>query len=181
MTGPDSGGGAAAAVRIVALDERHLENMLTWLADEDLRDHIGTVYPVSRQRHAEWYRSLVSDRSRLAMAIETADGEHVGVVGLSGIDLVYRCAELWIYIGPSASRGRGLAAEAFSLLVGYAFQTLGLHRVFVQVFAFNERARRFFEKCGMRPEGILRDAVFKRGRFHDKYVYGLLENEFRNG
>jgi RimJ/RimL family protein N-acetyltransferase len=167
-------------VRNVPLDEKHLDNLLRWLQDPDLRDHIGTVFPPVRQQHLEWYRALCADRSRLAQAIEV-DGEHVGVVGLSGIDLVYRCAELWIYVGEGKDRGKGAAREAFRQLVGFGFDTLGLNRIFVQVFGFNERGRSFFASCGMKPEGVLREAVFKRGRFHDKYVFGLLAREYRNG
>ncbi|HTN51029.1 MAG TPA: GNAT family protein [Anaeromyxobacter sp.] len=167
-------------VRTVPLEEHHLENMLKWLQDADLRDHLGTVYPPARAQHLEWYRALTADRTRLALAIE-ADGVHVGVVGLSGIDLVYRCAELWIYLGEGQARGQGAAREAFRQACAYGFGTLGLNRIFVQVFSFNERARRFFEACGMKPEGVLREAVFKRGRFHDKHVLGLLAREFQDG
>lgn len=167
-------------VRTVPLDDRHHDNLLRWLQDADLRDHIGTVFPPSKAQHLEWYRSLCADRTRLAQAIEVG-GEHVGMIGLSGIDLVYRNAELWIYLGDQKDRGKGVAKEAFRQLASFAFETLGLNRIFVQVFAFNERGLRFFASCGMKPEGVLREAVFKRGRFHDKQVFGLLAKEFRNG
>lgn len=167
-------------VQNVPLEERHLDNLLRWLQDADLRDHIGTVFPPVRQQHLEWYRSLCGDRTRFAQAIEL-DGEHVGIIGLSGIDLVYRCAELWIYLGDGKERGKGTAREAFRLLADFSFQTLGLNRIFVQVFAFNGRALRFFTSCGMQPEGVLRESVFKRGRFHDKHVLGLLAREHGNG
>lgn len=165
--------------RTLPLDDRHLDRILTWLQDQDLRDHIGTVYPISRPQHLEWYRTVTSDRSRLVMAIESDEaGGHVGMIGMNGIDLVYRSAELWIYLGDPAARGMGVAQAAFEQVVRFGFDTIGLNRIFVQVFGFNERAQRFFQACGMRHEGTLRDAVFKRGRFHDKLVYGLLAREF---
>lgn len=164
----------------VPLEERHLDAMLRWLQNADLRDHLGTIWPPSRVQHMEWYRNLAADRTRVALAIEV-DGKHVGVIGLSGIDMVYRCAELWIYVGDREQRGRGVAREAVRALCRFGFETLGLNRVFVQVFSFNEPALKFFLACGMKPEGVLREAVFKRGRFHDKHVFSMLAREFDHG
>lgn len=165
--------------RTIPLDERHLANILRWLEDESLRDHLGTIFPISWPRHQEWFRNLATDRTQLVQAIERrTDQAHVGMIGLTHIDLIYRNAELWLYVGETDQRGSGAAREAFEQTVAFAFRTLGLHRVFVQVFDFNRRAQRFFEKCGMRREGQLREAVFKRGRFWDKHVFGMLANEF---
>lgn len=165
-------------VRIAALEERHLPTMLKWLDDPDLREHIGTIYPIPMARHLEWYRTVVDDKSQLILAIETENG-HVGTIGLRGIDFVYRSAELWIYIGDQQNRGSGVAKAAVEQILEFGFNTLNLHRVFVQVFDFNERARRFFQKCGMKPEGVLREAVFKRGRYWDKHVLGILSSDSR--
>lgn len=166
------------AIFLAPLDERHLQNMLHWLGDVELRDHIGTVFPITMARHREWYQGLVHDRSQVVMAIE--DGStHIGTIGLRNIDLIYRNAELWLYIGEQDRRGGGVARPAFDQIVAFAFQTLNLHRVYANVFGFNERAKRFFAKAGMRHEGVLREAAFKKGCFCDKHVFGLLESEFQ--
>lgn len=39
-----------------------------------------------------------------------------------------------------------------------AFERLGLHRLELDVYSFNPRARRVYEKAGFRREGILRTA-----------------------
>lgn len=163
-------------IRIVALEERHLSTMLTWLDDADLREHIGTIFPIPLARHLDWYRRLLDDRSQLVLAIED-DSRHIGTIGLRSIDLVYRNAELWLYIGEQTHRGSGAARAAVGQLLEFSFATLNLHRVFAQVFDFNERAKKFFCKCGMKPEGVLREAVFKRGQYWDKHVFAILSSE----
>lgn len=168
---------AEMTVRTVPLDDPHARRMLEWLRDDELRDRLGTIYPPSERQHAEWLEKLAADRTRLALAIES-DERHVGIIGLSGIDLIYRNAEVWLYIGDPAARGKGVASEAFRQIARFGFETLGLHRLYAQVFQFNQPALRFFDRVGMLREGTLREAVFKRGSFHDKIVFGMLASEF---
>jgi RimJ/RimL family protein N-acetyltransferase len=56
--------------------------------------------------------------------------------------------ELGIKIGPEDLRGRGYATEAVELLMGYAFDALGLEVVRGSTLSHNERMRRVFEKNG---------------------------------
>jgi RimJ/RimL family protein N-acetyltransferase len=167
-------------VRTTPLERRHLKQVLQWMQDQELRDLVGTVLPTSRLKHYRWYKRIALDRSKLVFAIEDSQsGGHLGLIGLNAIDLYSRNAELWMYLGEEATRGQGTGTQAFDQVVRFGFETLGLHRIFINVFSFNERAYAFFSKRGMRPEGTLREAVFKRGRFHDKHVMGLLCSEYR--
>jgi RimJ/RimL family protein N-acetyltransferase len=63
-------------------------------------------------------------------------------------------------------------------MLAYAFGSLGLHRVYVHVFGFNEGAHAFFAAAGFRDEGTERDAVFRHGRFHDMWLMSMLAPEF---
>lgn len=56
-------------------------------------------------------------------------------------------------------QGRGLGTEATRLIVGHGFERLGLHRISLEVCAFNPRARRLYEKVGFLPEGERVDAA----------------------
>lgn len=161
---------------LVPFEERHLERVLSWANTESLTTLVGTVWPITWHQHRAWYASMQSDRTRVTYAIERG-GEHVGMIGLTGIDLIYRNAELWLYLGESTDHRSGIGSQAVSALLDFAFGSLGLHRVYAQVFAFNEPALRFFPACGFQPEGVLRDAVFKRQRYWDKHVFGVLATE----
>lgn len=70
-----------------------------------------------------------------------------------------------ILIGPEG-RGRGMGTEATRLTVEHALHTVGLHRVSLEVYAFNPRARHVYESVGFRHEGTGRDAL----RFDDSWV-----------
>jgi RimJ/RimL family protein N-acetyltransferase len=76
-------------------------------------------------------------------------------------------------------RGRGLGTEATRLIVGYGFDQLGLHRIELEVYAFNPRARRAYEKVGFVAEGVLRDALWWDGEWVDAVVMSMLETDPR--
>jgi RimJ/RimL family protein N-acetyltransferase len=61
--------------------------------------------------------------------------------------------ELGIKIGPGSLRGKGYATEAVSLLLHYAFDTLGLEAVRGSTLAHNHRMQRVFEKNGFAQVG----------------------------
>lgn len=76
-------------------------------------------------------------------------------------------------------RGKGYGGEAVMWAVWYGFQMAGLHRVQIQAFGFNTGARRLYEKLGFKEEGRLRDNMWFNGEWHDSFIYGMLEDEYR--
>jgi RimJ/RimL family protein N-acetyltransferase len=100
----------------------------------------------------------------------------VGAVGIT-IELEQRRGELGYWVG-KPWWGNGYATEAARALVGFAFERLGLERVFAHHFASNPASGRVMQKIGMRQEGVLRRHVIKWGRFENIVVYGILAEEF---
>ena len=75
-------------------------------------------------------------------------------------------------------RGKGIGREALSLLLRYAFDTLGLRRVELTVFAENSRARLCYLKAGFTEEGVARQKTWKNGKFHDIVSMAVLRDEW---
>jgi hypothetical protein len=78
-------------------------------------------------------------------------------------------------------RDRGLGTEAVRLLVGYGFERLGLHRIGLEVYSFNPRARRAYEKAGFVAEGVRRDALRTPDGRADATVMSILADEWKGG
>jgi len=129
--------------------------------------------PVTEEEHERWFAALPSSPDRLYKAIEEIDtGEHIGNVWLWAIDRIDDQAELRIVVGASGRAGRGAGTEAIRLMSEYALGPFKLRRVYAYVLAFNERARRAFEKAGFAPEGVLKaDRMTPEGPV-DVYVFG---------
>ena len=103
--------------------------------------------------HDRWFQAIGSDPSRILFAVRTlADATLVGTVQLAGIHPVHRSAELIVRIGDEQQRGRGYGTEALRLLVDFAWRDLNLHRVFLHVFADNERAIPVYRNVGFAEE-----------------------------
>lgn len=95
------------------------------------------------------------------------DTDPIGVISLMNIDEAKGAAELSVIVGHPEDRHRGYGAEAIDLLLGYGFKELGLERIGLSVFEFNEEAISTYEKLGFRREGRIRRAVRRDGTYHD--------------
>lgn len=106
----------------------------------------------------QWYATRAEQADRLDLAIEDTSGHVVGEVVLNDVDRGTRTCNLRVLIGP-AGRDRGLGTEAVGLVTAYGIQGLGLDRITLEVFEFNPRGRRVYDKVGYvetgRREGAL--------------------------
>ena len=82
-------------------------------------------------------------------------------------------------IGDPRFRGKGYGTDATRTLISFAFNTLGLNRLILEVFAWNAPAIRLYRRCGFAKEGVLRRSRFSGGAFHDTVLMSLLREEFR--
>jgi diamine N-acetyltransferase len=141
-----------------------------WLNDFEMIKLVDRRFqPHSAEWITTWYERHASGRSdALVFTIIENDGVRpVGNIALQDIDYRNRTAEMGIYIGEVASRGRGYGSEATSLLINFAFRVLGLQNIMLRVYEYNEPAIRVYEKAGFREFGRRHQAQFMDGRFWD--------------
>ncbi len=104
--------------------------------------------------------------------------EPIGVISLMNISEANDSAELSVIVGHPEDRHQGYGAEAIALILRYGFEDLGLNRVSLSVFEFNEDAISTYEKLGFRKEGRLRKAVKRDDTFHDAILMGISRSEW---
>ena len=116
----------------------------------------------------------------LAMAIHVrADDRLIGTCALSQLDADNGSALFHITIGEQDTWGHGYGTEATRLMMGHAFGALGLHRVGLTVFSFNDRALRSYRSVGFVVEGRAREAIWREGRWWDEISMSLLDSDWR--
>ena len=137
----------SARLRLRAIAEDDLPTTLAWRNRDEIRKWFVFSGVISWEGHLNWFRDYLGRDDDLLFVIETA--VPVGQVALYRIDREKGEAEFGrLMLGESA--GVGLAQEATSRLLAFAFEELGLTRVYLEVFAENERAIRLYERSGFR-------------------------------
>jgi [ribosomal protein S5]-alanine N-acetyltransferase len=89
----------------------------------------------------------------------------------------YSGLEIGYILFDTVSRNKGYMTEALTLLVQFLFSTKKINRLQLTVMPANIASRRVAEKCGFQSEGIVRGAIFHRGKHHDLEMYSLLRQE----
>lgn len=110
-----------------------------------------------------------------------ADEKLIGFVGLWGLNWVQGDSFVGIGIGEREYWGKGYGGDAMRLILRYAFDELNLRRVSLDVFEYNTRAIRSYEKCGYVHEGRQRQAMRRDGRRYDILYMGILREEWAQG
>ncbi|MHA7964733.1 GNAT family N-acetyltransferase [Paenibacillus sp. CAU 1782] len=110
--------------------------------------------------------------------IETAqDGSPVGYLILAGLCSPHDSLELTRIV--ISRKGGGYGTAAFRLLKKWAFESLAVHRLWLDVKVNNERAIRLYKKMGFTLEGTLRDCIKSGETYESLHVMSLLRSEYR--
>lgn len=135
--------------------------------------------PKNPQQLDDWFETITNDNTRLDFIIsKQRDVELVGTISLIDIDLYNRSANLSIIIPRKHYHNKGIGSEAVFLILLYAFETLNLNRVHIQIPAYNSLAIAVANKIGFQQEGELRQAYFDKNEYHNVLQLGLLKTDF---
>jgi len=104
------------------------------------------------------------------------NNEFIGSAGFVEVDIENESVELGYWVA-RPFWNNGIATEAVSLLLSYAFKSLKAHRVVIMCNPKNTRSRNIAEKLRFHMDGILRDHIKIRGKMTDKCFYSILNEE----
>jgi RimJ/RimL family protein N-acetyltransferase len=162
-----------------AIEPGDLETLRGWRNRPALRRYFREHRPIGRDQQRAWHERTMTDRRQLMFAIaDVGSGELVGATGLVGIHWVHRHADFSLYIGPGdAYVDDRYAPDAARVLLRHGFDQVGLHRVWVEVYEFDEAKQRMVDALGFKLEGRSREHNFSDGGWHDSLFYGLLASD----
>jgi RimJ/RimL family protein N-acetyltransferase len=158
-----------------------IATFVRWFNDSELTAYLSMREPMSMPMEEAWFERMVEahgkDRYHFTIC-RLADSQPIGTCGLFGVDLVNGNAGIGISIGEKSLWNQGFGTDAMKALLDFGFGMLRLERLWLEVYDFNNRARRSYEKVGFVLEGTQRRAIYKRGRFTDVHLMAMLRSEW---
>lgn len=155
-----------------------------WYADEDIWNlsswRSGPMSPTETRRLFEERETSHADISFAIHLTEATTnewnvrpGHPIGIIGLMNLNEVTSSADLSVIIGDRRHRGLGYGTEAMELLMSHGFEAVGLRRIALSVFDFNEKAIRTYERLGFKYDGRIRNAVTRDDGPHDAILMAI--------
>jgi UDP-4-amino-4,6-dideoxy-N-acetyl-beta-L-altrosamine N-acetyltransferase len=166
-------------VKLRAVERTDSPIIVRWRNDPAVMDHFFEYEPLSLVQQERWFESFLTRRDEKLFIIALPDGTPLGTVGLVDIDWRNRRAE-WgrFYIGDPAHRMGTFGAEAEFLIIQYVFVHLNLHKLYCKTFSFNTTVLSLHKRFGFVEEGVLREHIYRKGKYEDVTVMSLLAREF---
>jgi RimJ/RimL family protein N-acetyltransferase len=168
-----------AAQEVQAMAEAYSK----WSSDSEfwrLMDS-GSVRPFSVKTTKEWIEKNQEKEKldQFSFAIRTLEDDRlIGDIGLDGIQWTHGDTFVGIGLGERDYWGKGYGTDAMQVILRFAFTELNLHRVSLNVFAYNPRAMKSYEKAGFKYEGRMRQMLHREGKYWDIVFMGITREEW---
>ena len=171
--------GEKVLLRSLELDD--LDLFWSWFADrEATRYSLGAwLFPWSKKETETWLRQTLQDKETLTLGImEKGTSQLIGYAGITAISHINHSGEYYIFLGEKSIWGKGYGTEVTQLIVHYGFANLNLYRITLTVSALNIGGIKAYTRAGFQQEGVLRQACYRDGVYHDKIVMSILRPEW---
>jgi RimJ/RimL family protein N-acetyltransferase len=165
-----------------SIEEEDLKQLRDWRNNAEFRRHFREHRELNMRQQQVWFEEkVVKDDSTLMFSIRrNEDDELMGCCGLVYINWVHRNADLSLYIGweDVYIDTQGYADESVNLLLGYGFRVLGLHKIWTELYEFDEKKKKLFDRFGFKQDGVLRQNYWSDGKWWDSVIVSILAQEF---
>ena len=171
--------GEKVLLRSLELDD--LDLFCAWFADREVVNYsLGTwLFPWSKHETEAWLKQTLQSKEALSMGVvEKETGQLIGYAGITAISRITHSGEYYILLGEKSCWGKGYGTEVTRLIVHYGFASLNLHRIMLTVSELNVGGVRAYRKAGFQQEGVLRQACYRNGAYHDKLIMAILRPEW---
>ena len=168
-------------LRLRRFQQDDLEECFTWASDEEVTRYAfwqAHRHPSETQQFLDFCFAEYEQRGIGPWAVEWKEtGAVIGNCTFGLLDPTNLRVEI-AYFFARPQWGKGFALEALLALLRFGFDELGVNRMEARCMVPNLASERVMQKAGMQYEGILREFVYAKGRFHDMKVYALLRSEW---
>lgn len=138
------------------------------------------AYPMEEDVFLKHFAASIGDQPERYLFKVNDDDEMVGYIELNNVNIAHRNAMISRVLVKPTKQNKGVASFMMKELLKVAFEELGVHRVSLNVFDFNDPARNVYDKIGFKKEGYLRDTLKCDDEYWSIYVMSMLEHEYKD-
>lgn len=157
------------------------QKTINWRNDLEFNSLIMShPFPVTEELEREWIKGVLEDKNdnSVYFAICSKDSEElVGITKLYQINGISRTCYFGIYIGSETNREKGFGKEAMRLVINYAFNSLNLRKMLVEVVEINQTAISLYKKLGFKKEGDLKEQFYSNGKYQDVKIMSFIQKD----
>lgn len=168
-------------VGLRAIEQADLSQLLEWRNTPELRRFFREGRELGPDQQHQWYvQTVVGDPcARMFAIVELGTERLLGTCGLCYIDWPNRNADFSIYVGADHFYiDEKFAPDAAKVMARYGFEELSLHRVWAEIYDFDESKKKLFDALGFTLDGRHRQTHWSEFGWRDSLFYGLLEPEY---
>ena len=166
-------------VLLRAIEEMDLPFLQKMLNDPEIEKLTGGgCFPVSLDRQKKWFESY-DQQKELRCMIQIINGTTIGCIMLTNIDWKNRTAELTKKT--KATKEQRVEHDMWDAMIGflnYAFNELNLNCIYGTVLEYNYLSRKLAKRCGLKEEGVLRNRIYKGGKYHNLIANSIIKEDF---
>lgn len=167
-------------VIIRAYESEDIEPSHTLINNMDLRNNLngGYLFPLSLESQKEYIEKAMSNSGPMfSFAIEEKEtNKYIGGCGINGYNEKSRNVTVGLWLGEEF-QGKGYGSDTLRSLCSHIFNEMNIHKIKLQYYKFNIKGKICYKKVGFKEEGVLREEIFRFGKYHDVIVMGLFKEE----
>ena len=152
-----------------------------WIKDKDVIRYSMSKFQrmTGDNEISQWFDNLLVDKTSFNKAIVDSQANRlIGYAGIAQINKLNSSGEFFIFIGDKTYHGKGIGTSVTKEIVDLGFQELNLNRIMLTVSEMNIAAIKAYTKSNFKIEGLMKQAFFRDGKFHDKVIMAILREEW---
>ena len=159
------------------LTANDLEMVRKWRNSPEVSKYMYTDNTISAAQQIAWFERIRKDSSKKYWLIRYGE-RPIGLVNIAHIDTLNLSCNWGFYFGVSDLRGLGLASKVEFSVLRYVFDTLGLNKLYCEVFDWNNNVIGLHSKFGFRREGFFREHIMKDGKLQNIVCMGIIRRDW---
>ncbi|MCK4252509.1 GNAT family N-acetyltransferase [candidate division WOR-3 bacterium] len=152
---------------------------------KEIRNHystwkyLTTIGMFSSEKQNKWFSTITESLDVNYYIILSKEWKKIGYVRFDEIDWINRSVRVGADIHMQY-RNKGYGKKVYKLILEFCFNYLNFNRAWLLVMENNEVALKLYKKIGFRTEGVMRNAIYRDGKYYGYIMMSILKEEYKN-